>query len=135
MAERAAVNLLLDTAPFLWLCAGAAKLSPTVATALSDPNSTVSISAMSAWEIALQYAKKKLVLPTALESWFPAMIRHHQLQLLPIEAATAIASASLPALHGDPFDRILIATALERRMCVITPDLMIRKYPNLQCLW
>jgi len=63
------------------------------------------------------------------------MIQHHQLTLLPIEAATAIASPKLPGIHTDPFDRLLVALAGERALTLVTPDLLIPKYPNVKTVW
>jgi PIN domain nuclease of toxin-antitoxin system len=129
------MNLLLDTAAFLWLCAGTEQLSSAAASALADQANTVSVSAVTAWEIGLKAARGKLKLPAPVETWFPAMIQHHRLDLLAIEAATAIASTRLPAVHADPFDRLLVATACERGLWLITPDTLIAKYPNVQTLW
>lgn len=129
------MNLLLDTAPFLWLCAGGRLLSTAATEALADQDNVVSVSAAVPWEIALKHAKGKLKLPTPVESWIPAMIRHHRLNLFPIEAATAIASTTLPPIHRDPFDRLLIATAQAHRLTLITPDQLIARYPNLRTLW
>ena len=129
------MNLLLDTAVFLWLCAGGKQLSASSAAVLADQANTASVSAVTAWEIGLKAAKGKLVLPAALEGWFPAMISHHRLLLLPIEAATAIASTKLAPIHNDPFDRLLIAAAFERNLTLLTPDTIIPRYPNLKTLW
>src|SRR6266581_30849 len=128
MAGGAAMNLLLDTAAFLWLCSGGQQLSATAAAALVDPANTPGVSAVTAWEIALKHAKGKLKLPTPPAAWFPAMIRHHRLDLLPIDAATAIASTSLPPIHADPFDRLLIATAIEMQIRLVTPDRVMHTY-------
>jgi len=135
MAAGFKVNLLLDTATFLWLCAGASRLSASAAAVLADPANTASVSAVTAWEIGLKSARGKLKLPAPLETWFPAMVQHHQLTLLPIEAATAIASTKLPAIHTDPFDRLLVALAGECALTLITPDLFIPKYPHVKALW
>jgi len=129
------MNLLLDSATFLWLCAGGKQLSPSASSVLADPDNSVSISAATAWEIAIKEAKGKLKLPAAPEEWFAAMIKHHRLNLLPIEAATAIASTRLPAIHADPFDRLLVALAQERGFTLLTPDTTIPKYPNVTTLW
>jgi PIN domain nuclease of toxin-antitoxin system len=129
------MNLLLDTAAFLWLCAGAKELSPAAAAALAEPANLASVSAVTAWEIGIKVAKGKLTIPVALESWFPAMMRHHRLVLLPIEASTAIASTQLPAIHADPFDRLLIALAAEHSLRLLTPDTLIARYPGIQTLW
>jgi PIN domain nuclease of toxin-antitoxin system len=135
MAGRTPMNLLLDTAAFLWLCAGAKQLSGAAAEALAEPANTAALSAISAWEVALKANKGMLSLPTLVGLWFPAMVTHHRLTLLPIEAATAIASTSLPPIHSDPFDRLIIATALERNLTLLTPDQKIRQYPSLKTLW
>lgn len=129
------MNLLLDSDAFLWLCAGDKQLSASVATALADPENGINLSAVTAWEIGIKHARGKLKLPAPLSEWFPAMVKHHRLMLWPIEAATAIASASLPSVHQDPFDRLLIAFAQERRFTLATPDQTIAKYPNLSTLW
>ena len=129
------MNLLLDTAPFLWLCAGSSQLSSVAATALAAAGNTVHLSAVTAWELGIKCAQGKLRLPIAVEAWFPAMIRHYQLTLWPIEAATAIASTRLPAVHRDPFDRLLVAFAQERGFTLITSDSTLPQYPNLNTLW
>src|SRR6266516_1211604 len=112
MARRAEMNLLLDTAVFLWLCAGARQLSGAAARMLADSSNSASVSAVTAWEIGIKAAKNKLSLPAPPEDWFMAMLAHHHIAVLPIEAATAIASTRLPPIHADPFDRLLVALAL-----------------------
>lgn len=129
------MNPLLDSAAFLWLCGGSEQLSPAASRALADTRNVVAVSAVTAWEIALKQSKGKLKLPVAAGTWFPAMVEHHRLKVLPIEAATAIASTKLPSINGDPFDRLLIATACELRLHLVTPDSKIHRYPNVQTLW
>src|SRR5437016_6450745 len=109
MARGIAMNLLLDAAAFLWMCAGAQELSTLAADALADPANVVNLSATTPWEIGIKHARGKLKLPAPVHEWFPAMVAHHRLILWPIEAATAIASTRLPAIHRDPFDRLLVA--------------------------
>ena len=129
------MNLLLDTVAFIWLCSGDDQLSNAAARALNDPANTVSLSAVSAWEIGLKNAKGKLKLPASVETWVPAMISHHRLALMSIEAHTTVASTKLPSIHSDPFDRLLVATALQHRLTIITPDAAIAKYPGLKTIW
>lgn len=129
------MNLLLDSAAFLWLAAGGKQLSAAAAAALAVPANNVSVSAVTAWEIALKCAKGKLELPAVVEVWFPTMVSHHRLTLLQIDAATAIASTKLAPIHSDPFDRLLVATALERGLTLLTPDKKIPRYPDLKTLW
>ena len=129
------MNLLLDTATFLWLCAGGKELSTATIGALRQAEGTASVSAVTAWEIGLKNAKGKLELPIPPNAWFSAMIEHHRLLVWPVEASTAIASTRLPPIHLDPFDRLLIALAQERSLILVTPDATISKYPDLKTLW
>jgi PIN domain nuclease of toxin-antitoxin system len=135
MAGGTAVKMLLDTAALLWLAAGDKQLSLPARQALGDPDNLAFVSAVTAWEIALKAAKGKLRLPSPAHAWFPAVIKHHRLLVLSIEAEAALASAALPAIHADPFDRLLIATALAQQMTFLTPDQVIHRYPNLKTLW
>ena len=129
------MNLLLDTAAFLWLCAGSDRLSGASSSALSNSGNSVRVSAVTAWELGLKCARGKLELPQPLPAWFPVMLEHHRIELIPIQAATAIASTLLPEIHRDPFDRLLVATALEHGLTLVTPDTLIPTYPNLKTLW
>lgn len=129
------MNLLVDTAPFLWLCAGGGNLSPTARAALASWENSIFVSAVTGWEIALKCAKGKLILPAPVGVWFPAMIAHHGCELLAIDAPAAIASTQLARIHADPFDRLLVATALARGLILITSDPKIQQYPSLQTLW
>jgi PIN domain nuclease of toxin-antitoxin system len=83
----------------------------------------------------LEARQGKLILPAPAAVWFPAMIAHHGCELLAIDAPAAIASTQLARIHADPFDRLLVATALARGLVLITSDLKIQQYPDLQTLW
>ena len=62
-------------------------------------------------------------------------LRLHGLESLDLEMDSAIAAGALPALHADPFDRLLIAVAQAHRLVLLTPDPLIRQYPALTTLW
>lgn len=93
------------------------------------------MSAISAWEVAWKHRCRKLKLKLAPETWWPRALAQHALKELPISAAIALRSASLPSLHRDPADRFLIATAQEHNMTLLTPDPAIQQYPQLKTLW
>ena len=63
------------------------------------------------------------------------MVQWHGLHEIPVSGAIAARATLLPAIHRDPFNRILIATAQEHRLKIVTPDATIAKYPNLDTLW
>ena len=127
--------LLLDTCTLLWLTSDQAKLSVPARQALADHQSQLYVSAVSGFEIAQKAAKGKLVLPRPAAEWMELALRLHGLKSLALEMASAVAAGSLPALHADPFDRLLIAVARTHRLTLLTPDPLIRQYPALQTLW
>src|SRR5437762_13701687 len=129
------MNCLLDTRALIWLVNGAPELSAVARRACSDPNARIYVSAASAWEIALKHARGKLALAGSVSNWWPQALARHGLVELPITGEIAIASTALPGVHADPADRLLIATAQQCQLTLLTPDLMIAKYLNLTVLW
>lgn len=127
--------MLLDTCTLIWLAGDQTRLSPAAKAALQSSRQPVFVSAVSAWEIALKKARGKIGFALPVSQWFPAMLSRFALQELPITAAVAARSCELPPLHGDPFDRILIATAMENQLALMTPDQTIAQYPNLKTIW
>ena len=131
----AAMNCLLDTCTLLWLANDPTILPADVRDLLRRGEMLVRCSAISALELGIKIAGKKLRLPLPVSRWFPAFCRRNNLHILPVDHRVAAASIELPDIHRDPFDRILIATAIEHRLTLLTPDETIRSYPNLKTLW
>lgn len=127
--------LLLDTCTLLWLTSDQAKLSPAARQIISANAGQLYVSAISGFEIAQKVAKGKLVLPRPPTEWMELALRLHGLKSLPLEMDSAVAAGALPALHADPFDRLLIAVAQAHRLTLLTPDPLIRQYPALTTLW
>jgi PIN domain nuclease of toxin-antitoxin system len=71
------MRILLDTCEFLWLVAGDAKLSPTVAAAVRDPQNEVFLSVVSFWEISLKHSLDKLPLPQPPAQFVPQQREKH----------------------------------------------------------
>ena len=129
------MSLLLDTCGLLALQNGGREFSKGTRKRLEAPGSEVWISAISAFEIAQKHAAGKLMLPGAPDQWFHAMLRHHQVVEIPVSSHIGIGAALLPKVHRDPFDRIIIATAMERGLEVVTADRMFTNYPGIATLW
>ena len=129
------MNCLLDTCALLWLADDPRKLSPAVRSLLDSGESAVHVSAVSALELGIKVARGKLQLPLPVSRWFPAICRLNDLHILVVDAAIADASTELPPLHRDPFDRLLVATAIQHRLALATPDHAIPRYPHLEILW
>jgi len=96
----------------------------TDAKSLIDTEPNIWVSAATVWEVAIKQALGKLPGPANL----PELIRDSEFLPLPITASDGIAAARLPAIHRDPFDRILIAQARRENLTLVTRDSMIRRY-------
>jgi PIN domain nuclease of toxin-antitoxin system len=128
------MNVLLDTCALIWLVNGDAALSHR-ATAAMQTAWFAYVSPVTAWEMGLKLAKGKLALNEPLETWFPRAKEQHNLEELPLDSEAAIRACGLPRLHADPADRLLIATAIQHGLTLLTPDPLIQQYPGLQTLW
>jgi PIN domain nuclease of toxin-antitoxin system len=123
------VRILLDTHVFLWYISADPLLPAAYRDAIRDPANEVYLSAASVWEAVVKYALGKLPLPEAPAGYLPQQREAHHITPLPIEEEAFMHLATLPPLHRDPFDRILIAQALQQGLTLATVDDEIRAYP------
>jgi PIN domain nuclease of toxin-antitoxin system len=123
------VRLLLDTAVFIWLVEGDARLSGPAQELIVDPSNEVYLSAASAWEIAIKYGIGRLILRVPPDEYVTAQRRLHRVESMPVGEEAALQVHKLPAHHRDPFDRIIVAQAIIEALVVVTPDRQIRQYP------
>ncbi|MEN9636143.1 MAG: hypothetical protein RL077_4547 [Verrucomicrobiota bacterium] len=128
------MNSLLDTCALLGLTHLGSPLSRPAARAIKAAPELF-VSPISAWEIAIKQASGKLHLPAPAYEWFTESCRYYHLTVIPLDAATVCAGAALPPLHRDPFDRVLIATALAHHLSLLTSDKIIPTYPVLTVVW
>jgi PIN domain nuclease of toxin-antitoxin system len=123
------VTILLDTCTFLWVVIGADELSQRARDLVTDPENQVLLSAASAWEISVKHALGKLILPDDPVRLVTSERSRHRIAELPIDEAAALNAGRLPALHRDPFDRMLVSQAVLGGYTILTPDSLIRQYP------
>lgn len=124
------MNLLLDTHAFLWALGDAERLSTAAARAIRNPNNAVYVSAVSSVEISIKSALGKLEAPDDLEDEVLLRGFSH----LPFHFKHGAILRALQPLHQDPFDRMLIAQAMEERLTIVTHDAKFERYP-VQVLW
>ena len=118
------MRLLLDTHVALWWLNNPAELHESARDAIADGANEVAVSAASVWEVAIKATAGRLDIPTP----FLAALKKAELAELPITWAHSHRVARLPGHHRDPFDRILIAQALEDGLVLVTRDPAIREY-------
>jgi PIN domain nuclease of toxin-antitoxin system len=117
------LSLLLDTNILLWWLGANRRLSQAARDAIGACED-VYVSAATAWEIAIKKAQGKLDFPASLEE----QLLRNRFQPLPISIPHAIAAASLPLHHRDPFDRMLIAQARLESLTLLTSDAKLKAY-------
>jgi PIN domain nuclease of toxin-antitoxin system len=119
------VNLLLDTQVLIWCLAADRRLKRIARKAIEDDSNRVWVSAASAWEIEIKSALGKLSVPDDLLNQMSA----NDFDELTIRMEHALYLRHLPALHRDPFDRILIAQAVCEGLTIVTADPVLGGYP------
>lgn len=122
------MKLLLDTHLLLWAGAGAG-LSPAATDLINDPENDVFFSAASIWEIAIKsgLGRPEFHLDAAV---FRRELLESGYEEVAITGAHVAAVSSLPEIHKDPFDRILIAQAMVEGVTLLAADQAILSYPG-----
>ena len=125
--DRGAVRklrILLDTHVALWWANDPAKLTGSARSLIADGANDVFLSAASVWEAAIKTAAGRLLTPTPIdEAASTAGLRE-----LTINWTHCRRASALPSLHRDPFDRMLIAQALEEGLVLVTRDPLVQQY-------
>jgi len=122
------MKLLLDTHIFLWYITADSRLPTLFRDAIREPKTEVFLSVASLWETIIKYNLGKLPLPQSPEIYIPTERRRHQIKSLSLHENAVKELANLPALHRDPFDRILICQALANNLTLATVDPQIQNY-------
>ena len=127
------MRLLLDTHIALWAILDSPRLTAHARQLIEDPDNQVMVSSATIWEIAIKHALARGV-PTDMPISAQQAIdffRGAGFELLDITAAHAVAVESLPPLHGDPFDRIIVAQCLTIPLRLLTHDAKVAAYSDL----
>ncbi len=124
------MRLLLDTHVALWSIAAEERLSSRALTLIKDLDNSIFVSVVSLWEIAIKHAlsqrrigRMPVAAHAALDQFTSAGF-----QLIGLSAAHVLAVEGLPPLHGDPFDRMLIAQARAEPMQLLSADVKMSAY-------
>jgi PIN domain nuclease of toxin-antitoxin system len=124
------MRLLVDTHVLLWAAAQPERLPPTFRRRLESPESTVLFSSSSIWEIAIKSRIGRLELAVEPEEIARTAVERG-FEELPITSVHAAATARLPLFHRDPFDRLLVAQAIEEPARLLTMDRALSRYSEL----
>ncbi|MEX0671175.1 MAG: type II toxin-antitoxin system VapC family toxin [Pirellulales bacterium] len=123
------MKLLLDTHVFLWCVTADPKLPAPFRVAIQDLANEVYLSAASFWEAVIKHGLGKLPLPSEPADYLPQQRAAHGISALPVDEGAMPHLAALAPRHRDPFDRLLVAQAMQHGLTVVTVDLDIAEYP------
>ena len=127
------MKYLLDTHAVIWYVEDSSELPKKIKDLIDNPENDIYISSVSFWEIAIKVSLGKLDLELAFDE-FLATIKSRDFTFLQIEDEYLNRLLGLPFIHRDPFDRLIITSALTENLTIITIDENIKKY-NVSCIW
>jgi len=129
------VRLLLDSHCLVWFRNGDERLSPVVREAIESEDVELIVSIASFWELCLKESLGRFKVESGVAGLYREWIENGVADLLSIEFRHLDGLGSLPWLHRDPFDRLLIAQAMIEDLTLATADEVIRSYPGLGAIW
>ena len=123
------MKILLDTHLILWAAGFPDELPIEARRIIEDESNELFFSAASIWEIAIKANLQKVNFQIDVRVLRRNLLDNGYIEL-PIESAHAVFIQSLPLIHKDPFDRILVAQATEEGITLLTSDVMVAQYPG-----
>jgi PIN domain nuclease of toxin-antitoxin system len=131
--------VVLDTHVLIWWVNGDQQLSGPAAARIEQElgrDSSLLVSAISAWEVAMLINKGRLALAMEIQSWLAKITLIPSVKFMPVDTTLAVQSTLLPGtFHNDPADRMIVALAREQSVPLITADRKIQSYDHVKTLW
>lgn len=128
------MKLLLDTHAFLWFIAGDRQLDVYARQLIEEPSNERYLSVASIWEITIKSSLGRLIVPLPPSTLIREQIWANAINLLAITSEHLDTLHALPYHHKDPFDRLVIAQAIQEGMSLVTKDEAFDTY-NVQIVW
>jgi len=128
------MRVLIDTHVFLWWVEGDRALPAKARAALANQHNECLFSLVSAWELAIKAGLGKLKLAIPVRRYVTEHVAANGFRMLDIRMAHIGRVDSLAPHHGDPFDRLLVAQALEEKLPIVTADAVFRDY-GVKRIW
>ncbi|MDK3159958.1 type II toxin-antitoxin system VapC family toxin [Kamptonema cortianum] len=128
------MSYLLDTCALIWLMGEPEKLSKDAREIIADTRNPLYTSDVSALEIQIKFSRGKLKIKESPKKIYDRLYDDFSLKSLPLKMESIFMLENLPDIHQDPFDRLLVAQAIQAGLSIISPDPMIQQYP-LKVVW
>jgi PIN domain nuclease of toxin-antitoxin system len=126
--------IVLDTHAWLWWLGGTARLGRTAARRLVGA-AAIGVPAICCFEVAAAVRRGRLALDRGVADWLDAALATPRVVLLPLTPRVAVRASDLAGFHGDPADRLIVATALEVGSPLVTRDRDIRRSKLVETIW
>ncbi len=130
--------IVLDTHAWVWLLDDPRQIPRRARKAIDAAvdGRKLFVSSISVWEVSMLAARGRLQLNRDVADWLADAERVPFLQFVPVDNSIALKSVFLPSpLHGDPADRMIVATALSLRASLVTRDKKLADYPHVKTIW
>ena len=128
------MKVLVDTFPFIWLVSEPAKLSRQAKETLADQSNDFFLSDASVLELSLKYNDGSLEMPSNPRRWIKEQVKLWNFKSIGITRDTCFKLSEMPYYHDDAIDRMLVATALDEEMVLLSNNQEIQKYP-ISIIW
>ena len=124
------MKLLLDTHTFIWFVIDSPQLSSNAKTLIEDEYNEKFFSIASIWEMAIKQSLGKLTFNLPLQTFVRQQMEQNSMALLNIEIDHVTTVATMQLHHKDPFDRLLISTAISENLTLISADEKFKLYTS-----
>ena len=129
--------ILLDTHAWIWHLSDSSQLSPAARAAIADARRdlAVHVSSISVWELFMLTKRGRLQLAITPEAFLHRAERLSYVRFAAVDNGVARRSVQLPEIHGDPADRLILATAHQLGCPVVSKDRRLSDYPDAEIIW
>ena len=128
------MKVLLDTQAFIWWDVEPTRLGPQATAVCFDPSNQLVVSVATVWEMQIKVMLGKLTLRKPLRHLVADQAQQNGMEVLPVNIEHVLRLDSLPSIHKDPFDRLLVAQALVEGWSLVTNDPAIAQY-SVSVIW
>ncbi len=128
------MKVLLDTQAFIWWDVEPTRLGPQATAVCFDPSNQLVVSVATVWEMQIKLMLGKLTLRKPLRHLVADQAQQNGLEVLLVNLEHVLRLDSLPSIHKDPFDRLLVAQALVEGWSLVTNDPAIAQY-SVPVIW
>lgn len=128
--------ILLDTHVWIWLLDTPEKIPPATRE-LIETDPLIAISSVSCWEVAMLCSKNRLQLPLPLDQWIRQTLRADNFEIIPLSAEAAVLAGgnTIDWPHSDPSDRMIVSTAIDLDIPLVTADQKIQSIEGFASIW